>query len=63
METINEGNENAVKGGTSWEDDVSGDEASVILITTSYCSKHASFENCICFLLSCEFEKRSKELR
>ena len=36
MATINEGNENAVKGGTSWEDDVSGDEASVILITTIY---------------------------
>ena len=59
MATINEGNENAVKGGTSWEDDISGDEASVILITTSYCSKLAS---CICFFLSCDFKKRSNEL-
>ena len=62
METINEGNENAVKGGTSWEDDISGDEASVTLITTSYCRKQASFVNCICFLLFCDFKKRSKEL-
>ena len=59
MATINEGNENAVKRGTSWEDDISGDEASVILITTSYYSK---LVNCICFLLSCDLKKRSNEL-
>ena len=35
MATINEGNENAVKGGTSGEDDISGDEASATLITTT----------------------------
>ena len=57
MATINEGNENAVKGGTSWEDDISGDEALVTLITTSYCSKQANFVNCICFLLSCDFKR------
>ena len=57
MATINEGNENAVKGGTSWEDDISGDEALVTLITTSYCGKQANFVNCICFLLSCDFKR------